>query len=282
MPRKPNKRGGRAQVHSSYGPSRGQKQTKNARQSPLNGAGKPFQRKSTKKTPKGDIRRLRTQFDMVIQHHKRNMTNQQFQREFYSPSPRSLAISDEKILEWKKEHDVTIVSGVHGNISKADKKPGRKIKDANLPKPILQFDQIKWPNVESIARKLKKSFRTPTPIQSATWPLLMSGRNVIGIAKTGSGKTLAFLLPAIVHMRAQPKSQYPKVLIVLPTRELAVQVEAEIEKFASDVKHVCVYGGASQTNQLTKVNGKVEILVATPGRLLDFLGRKLVNLGMVC
>ena len=150
-----------------------------------------------------------------------------------------------------------------------------------LPNPVLEFDHVRWPDADDIATNLKQCFQSPTPIQSATWPLLLSGLNVIGIAKTGSGKTLAFLLPAIVHMRAQPYCDHPKVLIVLPTRELAVQVEAEIEKFASDVRHVCVYGGAKEQAQIKQIRDGTEILVATPGRLFDFIGRRMVNLGKV-
>merc|ERR1719361_1317686 len=107
--------------------------------------------------------------------------------------------------------------------------------NGKIPNPVLEFDHVKWPKANDIASNLSRAFDKPTPIQSATWPLLLSGLNVIGIAKTGSGKTLAFLLPAIVHMRAQPKCKDPRVLIVLPTRELAQQVEAEIKKFAKGV-----------------------------------------------
>ena len=183
------------------------------------------------------------------------------------------------ISQWMKQHSITIHAGY---IDQNGNKSNRQQREMKLPDPVLEFDHVRWPDADDIATNLKQCFQSPTPIQSATWPLLLSGLNVIGIAKTGSGKTLAFLLPAIVHMRAQPRCKQPKVLIMLPTRELALQVENEIRKFAKGVKHVCVYGGASEADQLRKIRGGVEILVATPGRLLDFLSRKLVNLGMVC
>jgi len=208
---------------------------------------------------------------------ERRLSGSQFKRDFYSPSRRSLAMDKGKVLSWTKRHDITITAGY----SEYFDAPETKARGRDLPRPILKFDHVEWPNADDIASKLQSTFDKPTPIQSATWPLLLSGYNVIGIAKTGSGKTLAFLLPAIVHMRAQPKCDDAKVLIILPTRELAVQVEVEIHKFAKGVRHVCVYGGASEGPQLSKIRGGVEILVATPGRLNDFIGRKRVSLQKV-
>jgi len=106
--------------------------------------------------------------------------------------------------------------------------------------------------------------------------MAMSGRDVIGIAETGSGKTLAFLLPCIVHINAQPllrDGDGPIVLVIAPTRELAIQIENEVSKFAysSKIKHCCVYGGVSRREQSKFLREGVEIVICTPGRLLDFL-----------
>jgi len=116
--------------------------------------------------------------------------------------------------------------------------------------------------------------------------MAMSGQDVIGIAKTGSGKTLAFLLPAIVHINAQPllkPGDGPIVLILAPTRELAVQIKGEADKFGytSSIKNTCVYGGAPKRDQARDLRNGVEIVIATPGRLMDFLEQKTTNLRRV-
>merc|ERR1719192_3000734 len=110
----------------------------------------------------------------------------------------------------------------------------------------------------------------------------MSGRDMIGVAETGSGKTLAFLLPAIVQISAQPPlgpTDGPIALIVAPTRELAKQIKAECDKFGGDsLRNTCVYGGAPKYSQARDLRNGVEILIATPGRLLDFLEYGTTNL----
>ena len=204
-----------------------------------------------------------------------------FERNFYNPSAECLEMSDEKVSEWKKQHHITIKLGYSQYMNGGRRSAHSGGNKMNLPNPAFSFNDMEWPKADDILSNLQESFQTPTPIQSATWPLLLCGLNVIGIAKTGSGKTLAFLLPAIVHMRAQPKCTAPKVMVVLPTRELALQVEEEIEKFAIGVKHCCIYGGQSEKRQLDKIRRGVEIVVATPGRLFDFIGRRLINLGKV-
>jgi len=116
--------------------------------------------------------------------------------------------------------------------------------------------------------------------------MAMSGRDMVGIAQTGSGKTLSFLLPAVVHINAQPHLQRgdgPIILVIAPTRELAVQIEDECAKFgqSSSIRSVCVYGGASKGPQARALENGVEIVIATPGRLIDFLERGTTNLRRV-
>jgi superfamily II DNA/RNA helicase len=101
---------------------------------------------------------------------------------------------------------------------------------------------------------LESGFKEPTPIQSQGWPMALSGRDVVGIAETGSGKTLAYCLPSIVHINAQPflePGDGPIVLILAPTRELAVQIQQECTKFgkSSKIKNTCVYGGVPKGPQ---------------------------------
>jgi ATP-dependent RNA helicase DDX5/DBP2 len=129
-------------------------------------------------------------------------------------------------------------------------------------------------------------FEKPTPIQSQAWPIVLSGRDMVGIAATGSGKTLAFILPAIVHVNAQDlleQGDGPIVLVLAPTRELACQIEQETIKFAAACKitSTAIYGGVPRPEQQAKLEQGVEILVATPGRLIDFIDCRVTNLKRV-
>jgi len=114
----------------------------------------------------------------------------------------------------------------------------------------------------------------------------MSGRDVIGIAQTGSGKTLAFIIPGIVHVMAQPmvkKGDGPIVLVMAPTRELVMQIEQETKKFAQvcQLKSLAVYGGVPKYEQQRVLREGVDILIATPGRLLDLVSSGDTNLRRV-
>jgi len=116
--------------------------------------------------------------------------------------------------------------------------------------------------------------------------MALLGRDMIGISRTGSGKTLAFLLPGMIHINAQPYLQPgdgPIVLVLAPTRELAVQIKVECDKFgaSSQIKNTCVYGGAPKRMQQGDLQRGVEIVIATPGRLIDFLESGVTNLRRV-
>jgi len=156
---------------------------------------------------------------------------------------------------------------------------------SKIPRPVESFDEANFPGY--ILKELANAgFLKPTPIQCQGWPMALSGQDVIGIARTGSGKTLTFLLPAIVHINAQPllkPGDGPIILILAPTRELACQIKGEADKFGytSRIKNTCVYGGASKRDQARDLRNGVEILIATPGRLLDFLESKTTNLHRV-
>ena len=133
---------------------------------------------------------------------------------------------------------------------------------------------------------MRAGFKEPTAIQAQGWPMALSGRDMIGIAATGSGKTLAYLLPAVVHINAQPLLQRgdgPIVLVLAPTRELAVQIQEECKRFGhtSKIQSTCVYGGAPKGNQARDLERGVEIVIATPGRLIDFLESGKTNLRRV-
>lgn len=147
------------------------------------------------------------------------------------------------------------------------------LRGQDIPRPILQFEEANFP--EPIFRLLR-NFSAPTVIQSISWPLALSGRDIISIAKTGSGKTLGFMLPAIMHTLSQPKrapGEGPSVLVVLPTRELAQQVEQVARAFCSsmNLSVTCCFGGASRGPQLGMLSRGVDMVVGTPGRLIDFI-----------
>jgi superfamily II DNA/RNA helicase len=129
-------------------------------------------------------------------------------------------------------------------------------------------------------------FTTPTPVQERAIPEILRGVDVRISAQTGTGKTGAFLLPALHKLAGQPnaKGSGPRVLILVPTRELALQVAAEAAKFSKHLprmKTVCIFGGSPYPPQYRDLSRPHEILVATPGRLIDHLERRRVSLSRV-
>jgi ATP-dependent RNA helicase DDX46/PRP5 len=136
----------------------------------------------------------------------------------------------------------------------------------NSSTPKLQKNKIKMLGEES----------APFAIQQQAIPAVMSGRDLIGIAKTGSGKTLAFLLPMIRHILDQPlleEGEGPIGLIMAPARELAIQISKEVKRVtkALDLRVTAVYGGASVADQIGDLKRGSEIVVCTPGRMIDIL-----------
>jgi len=137
-----------------------------------------------------------------------------------------------------------------------------------------------------LSEVMKQGFDSPTAIQSQGWPMALKGKNMVGISATGSGKTLAFLLPAMIHINAQQylkPGEGPIVLVLAPTRELAVQIKEECDKFgqSSDIKNTVVYGGVPKQKQVRDLRSGVEIIIATPGRLIDHLEQGNTNLKRV-
>ena len=126
-----------------------------------------------------------------------------------------------------------------------------------------------------------QGYTTPTPIQKQSIPLVLAGRDLLGVAQTGTGKTAAFGIPILQILDAQhnPKKGI-KALILTPTRELAIQIEESLEAYGKFTKpsHAVIYGGVSQVPQVKKLQRGVDILVATPGRLLDLMNQGYVNL----
>ncbi|KAF4255443.1 hypothetical protein CNMCM8812_004103 [Aspergillus fumigatus] len=151
-------------------------------------------------------------------------------------------------------------------------------------RPIMSFSHL--PSSFSKIYDPLSSFSSPTPIQSATWPLLFAGRDVIGIAETGSGKTLAFGLPCIKKIldsgKVKRKHARPAAVIISPTRELAMQIYDQLSKFGAsvDIRVTCIYGGVKKDEQREALK-TAAIVVATPGRLKDLKDDGSVDLGKV-
>ena len=129
-------------------------------------------------------------------------------------------------------------------------------------------------------------FTTPTPIQTTAIPAVLTGSDLIGIAQTGTGKTAAFALPMLERLashRAAATSRaprHPRALILAPTRELAAQIEESFRSFGKglDIRSTVIFGGVAEGPQIQAVRHGVDVIVATPGRLLDLMGQKRVSL----
>ena len=126
----------------------------------------------------------------------------------------------------------------------------------------------------------KNQFVTPTPVQAQAIPPLMEGRDVVVTAQTGTGKTLAFSIPVIEALAAVPRTKTIKVLILSPTRELAIQIDEAFRQLVHGmrIRTAVVVGGMSESNQLRDIQAGAEVVIATPGRLCDYLDRRLVDL----
>jgi len=157
----------------------------------------------------------------------------------------------------------------------------------NKPQPINKFSEANLCTL--LASNVKRAgYETPTPVQKNALPIIMAGRDLMACAQTGSGKTAAFLLPMInkmIETRADGRPDEggrvsPQAIIITPTRELAIQIHDEARKFSSgsSVVSKCIYGGTSVMSQRGDLSrGGCNILVATPGRLLDFVERGTVS-----
>uniref|UniRef100_A0A7N8XNA3 Probable ATP-dependent RNA helicase DDX46 n=1 Tax=Mastacembelus armatus TaxID=205130 RepID=A0A7N8XNA3_9TELE len=153
---------------------------------------------------------------------------------------------------------------------------GITVKGKGCPKPIKTWVQC-GVSMKILNALKKHNYEKPTPIQAQAIPAIMSGRDLIGIAKTGSGKTIAFLLPMFRHIMDQrplEESEGPISVIMTPTRELALQITKECKKFSKSLglRVVCVYGGTGISEQIAELKRGAEIIVCTPGRMIDMLG----------
>ena len=142
---------------------------------------------------------------------------------------------------------------------------------------------------KSFGPSTESGYTTPTPIQAQAIPEILAGHDIMGGAQTGTGKTAGFGLPILqklspyANTSPSPARHHVRALIIAPTRELAIQVEEQIKEYGkhTNLRSTCVFGGVDIRQQLAIVRAGVEILVATPGRLLDHVEQKSVNLGQV-
>jgi ATP-dependent RNA helicase RhlE len=144
-------------------------------------------------------------------------------------------------------------------------------------------------SADLLATVAREGYTEPTPVQSAAIPLVLAGRDVLAAAQTGTGKTAAFVLPILERLRStanagfSPARHPVRVLILTPTRELAMQIGAAVKTYSRGIplRSTVVYGGTRIDPEIKILWSGVEILVATPGRLLDHVGQRTVNLSQV-
>lgn len=221
-------------------------------------------------------------------------------KEFYTEDAEIAKMTREQVKQFRKENfDIKVEFFKKENLSyciNPDKKQEKEkeltpeeIEEAlfeRVPKPVKTIEQAFKNYPEILEECRKQNFVKPTPIQSQMWPILLKGNDCVGIAQTGTGKTLAFLLPALIHIDNQitPRNQRigPNVLVLSPTRELAIQIEQEVKKINyKQIKSVCIYGGGDRKEQANVCTKGVEIIIATPGRLYDLIQSKIVNVTSV-
>ncbi|CAL5874898.1 uncharacterized protein PFLUO_LOCUS9200 [Penicillium psychrofluorescens] len=186
----------------------------------------------------------------------------------YEQAPALSAIAQSEIDQFHAQHTIKVTD---------------PLPEALNLRPITSFEYL--PACDSDLYGPLKSFKSPTPIQSTTWPLLFAGRDVIGIAETGSGKTLAFGLPCLKKISDSKRSKnpyQPTAVIISPTRELAMQIYDQLVKFAEPAQAgvACVYGGVRKDEQREALKSAA-IVVATPGRLKDLQSDGSLSLGKV-
>ncbi|XP_006213079.2 DEAD box protein 53 [Vicugna pacos] len=192
-------------------------------------------------------------------------------KNFYIESKATSSLSQEQVDVWRKDNF---------NIMCDDLKDGEK---RPIPNPTYKFEDA-FHHYPELMRNIRKAgFQKPTPIQAQAWPIILQGIDLIGVAQTGTGKTLSYLMPGFIHLSSQPISREqrngPGMLVLIPTRELALQVEAQCSKYSyKGLKTVCIYGGGNRTEQIQDVTEGVDIIIATPGRLNDLQMNNFVNL----
>ncbi|KAL1740946.1 P-loop containing nucleoside triphosphate hydrolase protein [Schizophyllum fasciatum] len=194
--------------------------------------------------------------ELAVTDHSR-MKYDPFRKEFYIPPPDIASMTDDEADLLRLELD------------------GIKIRGIDCPRPVTKWSHFGLPaSCLDVIKRL--NYTAPTPIQAQAVPAIMSGRDVIGVAKTGSGKTIAFLIPLFRHIKDQrplEPMEGPIALVMTPTRELATQIHRECKPFLKvlNLRAVCAYGGSPIKDQIADLKKGAEIIVCTPGRMIDLL-----------
>jgi len=192
---------------------------------------------------------------------------------------RSMDVADEEssskgqsTSEWRKEYEINVNDFDRSCNSKYD--------------PYKTFEEV--PFCGGILKRIREmKYDKPTSIQAQAWPIALAGRDMISIAKTGSGKTCGFLLPVFqkhvqnIEQNGTPRRSTPILLVLAPTRELAVQIQEQTHTFGQPlrIRSMCCYGGSSKQNQISLLQrGDINVVIATPGRLNDLLEMRKVDL----
>ncbi|KAK4159175.1 P-loop containing nucleoside triphosphate hydrolase protein [Cladorrhinum sp. PSN259] len=175
---------------------------------------------------------------------------------------------------WVEPHELSLLTEEEATELRLEL-DGIKVSGKNVPKPVQKWSQcgLTRPILDTIETL---GYEKPTPIQMQALPVIMSGRDVVGVAKTGSGKTMAFLLPMLRHIKDQDPvtgDDGPIALIMTPTRELCTQIYSDLQPFVKALKlrAVAAYGGNAIKDQIAELKRGTEIIVATPGRMIDLL-----------
>ncbi|EDV93337.1 probable ATP-dependent RNA helicase DDX43 [Drosophila grimshawi] len=199
-------------------------------------------------------------------------------KNFYKEWPEVAQLSDAEVARIRSNNNNISVAHVF------EAKEGETL--PAIPNPVWSFEQCFDEYPDLLAEVQKQGFAKPSPIQSQAWPILLKGHDMIGIAQTGTGKTLAFLLPGMIHTEYQSTPRGTRgganVLVLAPTRELALQIEMEVKKYSfRNMKAVCVYGGGSRQMQISDVERGAEIIICTPGRLNDLVQAGVINVSTI-
>ncbi|XP_065069500.1 uncharacterized protein LOC135694609 [Rhopilema esculentum] len=219
-------------------------------------------------------------------HFARDCTNEDANgvNEDGTPKPAPVTYVPPDPSEEEQEVFRTIAQGL--NFDKYDEIPVEVTGNGKMPQPIKTFEQGNL--YEAFLVNVRRAkYLKPTPVQKYAIPIIYAGRDLMACAQTGSGKTAAFLLPVLSKMMEDgltgsrfSEIQAPAALIISPTRELTVQINMEARKFSyqTSVRPVVCYGGVSVAHQLRQIENGCHMLVATPGRLKDFVERRKISL----
>lgn len=188
---------------------------------------------------------------------------QKFQKDIYRQHPENIKLTDDIVQQYLEDLEISITG-------------------ENVPRPIQRFEHAGF-DFQLVREISRLGFTNPTAIQAQALPIILSGRNLIGLAKTGSGKTFAYIWPMLMHVLAQTPQTYgdgPIGLVLAPTRELVLQIHQEAKKFSHlyDITLCPIFGGAGKWEMTKALKETPQIVIATPGRLIELIKLKATDL----